>query len=894
LPILGLALGLGCSPAVDPVAPDLEVAYRYIEEEPAELLDPTVVDDDGAIFTWAPESPAALRRWDPAESGLPAGLRLAARDAMEEGGVLTFDREAKIDTSSVDAILVRARGARRVTLLWASRGETFSAGRQIDAAAESIDASGLRSYLLPLFDHDEWQGSVGRLRLMLFHRASPAELLEIQGLALSVRSPRPLKVNLGREVRNAWVASPGQTIDRQLRIPAEAELRFAYGVRWTRAPLRLQVSVQAPQGRRIVFDEVVSLLEDGDGASGRPPDRWHRAVVDLSEFAGSTVGLRLGVDPTQELGRQAGMAFWGHPEIVRPASAALRPNIVLVSIDTLRADRLSLYGNPRPTSPHLDAWAARSGVVFRNAVAAAPWTLPSHASMLSGLDAHRHGFNDMKAAIADDLLLASEILRQNGYATLAAVGGGPLHPIYRFTQGFDVYAHWLDRGHRTSSADEELETHMNRVLEWLQPRRRRPFFLFFHTFEVHPPHRPREPHFSRFSRLDGDLGISLARIDRGSRPPFLGTAAGGAELMLVGDETEGGTVPLPPELASLPFDMYDSRVAFMDQQLSRLLSRLQEPDLERSTIVVLTSDHGELMGEHGLAGHAYLHEKNLLVPLVIAAPDGLGAGRTVDEQVRGVDLLPTILDLAGLPSPGGLDGVSLVPAMRGRSGEVPPAAWSFSARNQGVSVRWRNRLKYIFQDAAWAPLYGHEALYDLTQDPDEANDLAKTSQEAKRMRERIRQRIERDARGLWARFENSGPVPLSGALRGAMIGRDWVRSVDLRCACVSRPGPEEAEFEIPPGRRFTLRLTAARASEIHLTLALTGEDAVFAGAIDPEAIAGPEAVVFTGSSWERGPPPPAPRIGITFWWRHKRQAAEGSPLDDHEVLRELRALGYVD
>jgi arylsulfatase A-like enzyme len=695
---------------------------------------------------------------------------------------------------------------------------------------------------------------------------------------------RAWKAELADELRNVLPAVPGHVIERLVRLPERAELHFALAVEpRVQVPVRFRVSVEpAPGGRRYVFDQEVPAGNSGQ-LNGEPSASWRQAEVDLSTFGGKELWLRLEVQASEKFDAARGLAFWGHPEILRPRSETPAPNIVLISIDTLRADRLSLYGNPRPTSPNIDRWARRSGAIFRHAVAQAPWTMPSHYSILSGVNAHRHSLHHLHdTRFAGRLEMLAEILRQQGYATVGITGGGYVRPELGFDQGFDVYRYWASK----QEWDSELRTNLRHALSWIDRLRQRPFFLFFHTYEVHGPHSARQPYFDRFSEHDSNLRLGIKREGLEEGP------LRAKKYLLIQDD--GSRVALPAELASLPKDLYDSRVAFADAELARLLSRLQEPDLKNRTIVVLTSDHGELLGEHDAAGHEHFFEENLLVPLVIATPAGIGAGTFIDKQVRSIDILPTLMELSGLEAADDIDGVSLLPIMAGQDDEIPPEAWSYST-GRGYSLRLRNRFKYTFWEYPWAPYQGTEALYDLQRDPQEGQDLARTSSAVVLpLRQMVRLAIE-DSAGLRVRFENSEPVAFSGILQGEIINYQ-IKTADLRCDCVTYVDSKKLTFRLPPGERFTLILPqgSPRAESLRLSLTFDNEARSHQTTIDLQAVETVEAVAWNGSAWTHGEPQPGSMTGLSFWFQGE-SATSDSPADtDEDLKRQLRALGYLN
>ena len=327
----------------------------------------------------------------------------------------------------------------------------------------------------------------------------------------------------------------------------------------------------------------------------------------------SSVSLVFETRAEGRIDRGRTLAAWAHPEVWRPASKPSPPNVIFVSLDTLRADRLSLYGNPRPTSPQLDRWARAHGVVFEKAVAPSPWTLPSHASMFTGLDALRHGVNH-GYPVPPSLKVMADLFRRAGYATAAVTGGAYVSAEYGFDRGFDSFY-----AHRGWGDDEEMQAGVDRALAWLQHRDGQPFLLFLHTYAIHAPYRARQPYFTN---LTGTAPPSALYLPESVPPAHEDGFQVRLRLVKQGRPME------PSDLAVLS-GLYDSSIAYADAQLGRLFSALEARGLDRRTIVVVTSDHGEALGERGLASHAYLYDFNLLVPLVVAAPDGRGAGRRV-------------------------------------------------------------------------------------------------------------------------------------------------------------------------------------------------------------------------------------------------------------------------
>ena len=327
-------------------------------------------------------------------------------------------------------------------------------------------------------------------------------------------------------------------------------------------------------------------------------------------------------------------------------------DVLLISIDTLRADALSCYGNPAPTTPVLDALAA-GGLLFDEALTQAPNTATSHATLFTGLApwAHRvanltsleHGTPGLPPAF----ITLAERFRDVGHDTAAFTDGGPLGRAWNLMQGFEVL-----------EADfEGAEAKVDQTLEWLDGRPagppgtadRAPHFLFLHTYQVHAPFLPPLEYRDRFN----------------SQPAYAGPVLE-AELEARGMRTEGGeTEPnglillrdkhrFTPEDMRYLRDLYLAELAWTDFQLGRLFDRLKERGEWEDLTVIVTSDHGEEFGEHGRWGHVQLHRETLRVPLIVKLPGGSfddWRGRSIPERVNQVDVHATLIDLLGADWP---------------------------------------------------------------------------------------------------------------------------------------------------------------------------------------------------------------------------------------------------
>ena len=341
---------------------------------------------------------------------------------------------------------------------------------------------------------------------------------------------------------------------------------------------------------------------------------------------------------------------------------AARPNVVLISIDTLRADHLGVYGYSRDTSPAIDAFA-RDAHVYSNAFAPAPWTLPSHAGMLTGVHPFDIGIHHWNSSLPETVRTLAEILEANGYQTAAFVDSGPEGFVGAgrgFARGFEEYNHAPFRDGLDVKYDIAVSTEL--ASRWLSERDGdRPFFLFLHTKSVHAlphdspctdhrcfPYDKPEPY--RFQFIEEEQArFSWSDPERGSGQAYLWSWN---RAILSGKEDPKA---FPTSELTVLKGLYDGGIAYTDAFIGQLLNSLADLDLLEDTLVILTSDHGEAFLEHNLFMHQEVYEQLLHVPLIVRTP-GIERGIEISELVSILDIVPTVLRTTGIDPPSSVTG----------------------------------------------------------------------------------------------------------------------------------------------------------------------------------------------------------------------------------------------
>lgn len=901
--LVGFALLAGCS--VPYSSTETGVAHRLIPLGDYSMSSSARFYDQVEVARWSFSDVEEIKRWTPERIDIllePTGTGLRLRSSSADPSLF---RSVEIDASTVKAIRVHQAGLTSdayMQLYWAGKNEPFSEKKTLGAAIPDQSGALVPSFTFRVRDHKGWKGDITNIRIDPISIAD--RRLEIYSIIAFDEKPNekliervsgvPWRVDINGDVRTSMLTPPGFDFQTQVKIPKHASLDFSIGLepRMT-GDLSFEILIQEKGGAETpLFQETIT----GEGRRGR--HQWHDRRIDLSSYAGKKIRLRFRTTNAQPLDLFDGFPAWANIEVTTPLPLRPSPpkNVVLIIADTLRADHLSSYGCENLTSPHIDQWAKSRGILFETAVAAAPWTVPSHASLFTGLDCLSHGANTGDP-MSPMLTTMAELLAANGYRTHAVTGGAYLSETFGLMQGFDVVQYWQPPTGNPADAGDDIVSGLGKALDFLESNANRPFFLLFHTYEVHTPYRAREPYFSQF-RDEPTAGL-LPPVDTLSLEP---TREEGyvmrAALQARYDADSETYTRISDSDIPVVRDLYDSGVAFADAHIGQLLDRIDSMDLNRNTIVVFTSDHGEALGEHGQFEHKRLTDNELLVPLIIASPDhSKFAGSRVSAQVRLIDVLPSVLELADLPEQTGLDGQSLVPLMADTSRTHPEDAWSYaSSSNSGLSLRRENSLKFIFNNTVWPEIHGTTELYDLEADPRENSNLAPEDSRAPRLYSEAAEEFDQRTTGVRVMFSNQLDVPMEAHLKGHIVDPLRVTGFGVKTEFLEWRY-QMLNMIVPPHHSMVFHLEGNPFGELYVTARFDVDSTSRTGVkhvMNLHQYSGPWQSVFDGRQWQEDLESDlGQETGIRIWIQGPHVDAIAPASIDQESRLLLQKLGYV-
>jgi arylsulfatase A-like enzyme/Tfp pilus assembly protein PilF len=351
-------------------------------------------------------------------------------------------------------------------------------------------------------------------------------------------------------------------------------------------------------------------------------------------------------------------------------------NVLLFTLDTTRADHIGCYGYPNIRTPNIDGLAAE-GVLFKNATAQAPLTLPSHSSIFTGTYPFIHGVRDNGGFYLEpEKITLAEVLKQKGWTTSAFIGAFVLDSRWGINQGFDYYYDNFDFAKYKKISLDSVQREGGEVIkaffDWFKTNGDRRFFSWIHLYDAHTPYEPPEPYKSEYS--------------------------------------------------GRPWGLYDGEIAYVDSLIGKVLESLREKGVLDKTIIIIAADHGESLGEHGESSHAFfIYDSTISVPLILKLPGSKLKAKTIDAQVENVDIMPTLLDLLGITVPTVVQGRSLVPLLAGGRSAADRMAYSesyYPRYHYGWSeLRSLRTVRYQYIQAP------RPELYDIVRDPMERTNI---------------------------------------------------------------------------------------------------------------------------------------------------------------------------
>jgi len=522
----------------------------------------------------------------------------------------------------------------------------------------------------------------------------------LRPVTLSTESP-----DRKRTLRSMILSAPA-VARADIVLPENPVLEFHYGFLDDTIFQNLQVRLLERGSDKVLLDDVIT-------SNNVRSNVWYQRKIDLSRFGGRRVTVEFEFHRLQDA---LAALFLGEPVIrSRQRIQQGRPNVILISLDTLRGDRLGCNGYRRDTTPFIDKLASEEGVVFTRAFSQASWTLPSHKSMLTGfypqlLD-NSAPIYSRKIPYPEGLPNLATYLRAAGYYCAGITEGGYVSSFHGFAGEFDYYNELNFANNNkianTSRGKRRVKrTEFGTASDWIRDNYdKEPFFLFLHSFAPHFPYAPP----AQYDRLFEDT----SELDMAGEIERL------RQMHLDGSVTKFSWDDI--KLYSL---LYDRQIRWVDDQISQFYSTLLDLGILENTLLIITADHGEEFFEHGGLSHGKtVYNEVMLVPLIIRLPQQRFAGTTINSNVSVVDIVPTVLDLLGVKPPLRLQGTSLLPMIRlGMHGSLRKTVFisSWHDRNKAVAAVGE-KLKYIVVSHNDGRLT--EELYNMYNDWGEKNNL---------------------------------------------------------------------------------------------------------------------------------------------------------------------------
>lgn len=489
-------------------------------------------------------------------------------------------------------------------------------------------------------------------------------------------------LDVGGTARRAVVVSPDTTLRWYAQVPEGAKLSFGLGA--TAGGTSARVAVTPEDGT------------ESEIFAGPAPMRWGDRLLPLDAFAGKVVRLELSTSGG------SGQIGWAGPALVVPLPSAARPagqarNVVVLTIDTLRADKLRPYNRrTRVRTPVLDAVAA-DATLFENAQSPENWTKPAVASILTSLFPMTHGTKADAAVLPDAALMLGEVYQAAGFQTGAFLANGYVSDRFGFGQGWSHYTNYIRENRRT-----EAEQVFGEAARWIEAHRDDRLFVYIQTIDPHVPYDPPDeflrmydPHLEQYTgQVRNRMTANLLEGAKRNPPTVIFDAADRQRLA----------------------DLHDGEISYHDRNLGVFLDKLRELGLYDDMIFVVCSDHGEEFNDHGSWGHGHsIFQELLHVPLFVRWPAAAPGGQRIGTTVSTMDIGPTVLEATGVAIPDVFEGRSLLGWLRGQPPQGPWVAFSDFLDDRRVirAGRWKLVLR---GNLTWT-------MFDLETDPGETRQL---------------------------------------------------------------------------------------------------------------------------------------------------------------------------
>ena len=519
--------------------------------------------------------------------------------------------------------------------------------------------------------------------------------------------------------RETLVTRSPETVRFQVTLPSRPMLDLAVGTPQD-DPVGFRVAVRRGDQEAPVMAATVTT-----------PHRWERREVDLAPFAGETVSLSL----SATAGKPGTLAFWGAPvvrqRVARDATAGGPPQgVILVQLDTLRKDHLDVFGYERPTAPILRGLAGE-GALFQNAITQTSWTKAETPSIMTSLYPTTHGVHQIPDRLPAAATTIAEAYRQAGYATLSYSSVVFTGQFTNLHQGFEE----LHEGESTAGragprGAKTSREYVDRLVDWLGDHRDVPFFVYLHFFDPHAPYEPNRPYDTMWADPKGREEYLRQQevLKKTITDAFMAQRGMATRAQLV----EAGVDP--EAYIRYSKDWYDGAIRGMDTEIGRLVERLRELGLGERTLLALYADHGEEFHDHGRMWHGQsVYGEMIRVPLILWGPGRVAKGVNVDEPVELIDVMPTLLDLSGVPLPAGVQGQSMRPLLTKEAGggwkRRPPIA---EKQPMGGTDFPEASESYAIMDGNWKLIHNvtrppekpEFELFDFYQDPLDQKNVA--------------------------------------------------------------------------------------------------------------------------------------------------------------------------